>query len=111
MSNQLGGWQRLSIVLATAWTLGVGGFVWNEWPDLDQMQADHLRLNTELDTQALDFHPDDPDSDWVDLAVWEVFQSERSQVIRLGLLLWLVPLFTPHLITLCSSGLLSLTFA
>lgn len=39
ISKGLGGWQRLGIVLAIAWTLGVGAFVWSMWPDLAQMQA------------------------------------------------------------------------
>ena len=40
MSKELGGWRRLGIVLAIAWTLGVWGYVWmNEWPDLDRLQV------------------------------------------------------------------------
>jgi len=31
--RQLGGWHRLWIVLALAWTIGVGISTWKTWPD------------------------------------------------------------------------------
>jgi hypothetical protein len=101
MSKGLGGWQRLGIVLAIAWTLGVVGVVWNEWPDVHQMQAAHQRLNSRSILRGLPATEDWVtlgngawvDGAWVDDAVWQQFQSRQSEMIRVGLMLWLVPLF------------------
>ena len=72
MSKGLGGWQRLGIVVSTGWTLFVAFIVWNNWPVLS-------------DFTPLRWLPDQPAEELAR------FESQRSQIISFGLLLWLMP--------------------
>ena len=72
MSTGLGGWQRLGIVVSTGWTLFVAFIVWNNGPVLS-------------DFTPLYWLPDQP------AEVLARFDSQRSQIISFGLLLWLMP--------------------
>ena len=72
MSTGLGGWQRVGIVVSTGWTLFVAFIVWNNGPVLS-------------DFTPLYWLPDQP------AEVLARFNSQRSQMMGFGLLLWLMP--------------------